>query len=127
VIATRRVLVVEDEPTLRTVVAMILEDEGFTVETAGQGREALAKAQRRLPNLVITDLMMPIMSGWELIEAWRSDSATRHIPIVVVSAAYPATTAEALGVHAVLRKPFDIERLLAILQTLASEADGIGR
>jgi len=122
VIATRRVLVVEDEPTIREILMLVLEDDGLGVETARDGREALAKARRQLPDVVILDLMMATMSGWEFIEIWQADSATRHIPIVVVSAAYSATTAEALGVHAFLRKPFDIERLVTIVKTLGGDA-----
>lgn len=121
VIATRRILVVEDEPTLRDLVTMILEDEGLAVETAKDGCEALAKGRRQLPDVVILDLMMAPMSGWEFIEAWQADAATRHIPIVVVSAAYPATTAAVLRVHAFLRKPFDVDQLLTILKSLDGE------
>jgi CheY-like chemotaxis protein len=119
----RRVLVVEDEPAIRGVITMLLEDEGYAVEAALHGREALAKALRHLPDVVILDLMMPTMSGWELIHAWQANSTTRRIPIVVTSAAYSATTAAALGVHALLRKPFDLERLLSILQTLLDERE----
>jgi len=100
---------------------MILEDDGLAVDTARDGCEALAQARRQPPDVVILDLMMAPMSGWDLIEAWRSDSATRHIPIVVVSAAYPATTAAALRVHAFLRKPFDVDQLLTILKSLDGE------
>lgn len=121
VIPTRRVLVVEDEPAIRELVTMILEDDGLAVEAATNGCEALARARRRPPDVVILDLMMAAMSGWELIKVLQADAATRHIPIVVVSAAYPATTAAALGVHAFLSKPFDVDQLLTILQTLNGE------
>jgi len=117
----RRVLVVEDEPAIRSFVAMILEDEGFAVETAVDGREALAKAQRQRPDVIVLDLMMPVMNGWELIAVWQADSATQGIPIIVMSAAFVAPTAHALGIDAALPKPFDIERLLMTVKARLRE------
>lgn len=112
---------VEDEPAIRGVITTLLEDEGYVVEAARHGREALTKALRHRPDVVILDLMMPTMSGWELIHAWRADLTTRCIPLVVTSAAYPAPTAVSLGVHAFVRKPIDLERLLSILEALLDE------
>jgi DNA-binding response OmpR family regulator len=117
----RRVLVVEDEPAIRSFVAMLLEDEGFAVETAVHGREALAKAQRQRPDVIVLDLMMPVMNGWELIAVWHADSATQGIPIIAMSAAFAAPTAHALGIDAFLPKPFDIERLLMTVKALLRE------
>ena len=117
------VLIVDDNPAIRGFIAMVLEDEGFAVASAAHGREALTEAHRRLPDVVILDLMMPVMSGREFINAWQSDPVTRHIPIIVVSAAYSATTAAALGVQAFLRKPFDLDRLLTVLQKLLDERE----
>jgi CheY-like chemotaxis protein len=61
------------------------------------------------------------MSGWEFIEVWHADAATKAVPIVVVSAEHATRTAEALGVRAVLRKPFDLDHLLAILSVVLGE------
>jgi DNA-binding response OmpR family regulator len=123
VTAARRVLVVEDEPAIRDLVALILEEEGFAVETAAQGREGLAKAHRQRPDMVIVDLMMPIMSGWEFLGTWQADSETQHIPIVAMSAAYSVTTAEVVGVQGFLRKPFHVDRLLALVKLVFDERD----
>jgi len=123
VTAARRVLVVEDEPDIRDLVALILEEEGFTIETADQGREGLAKAHRQLPDMVIVDLMMPIMSGWEFLNIWQADSETQHIPIVAMSAAYSVATAEVTGIQGFLRKPFQVDRLLAIVKLVFDERD----
>jgi CheY-like chemotaxis protein len=120
-IPARRVLVVEDDPDIRDLVAQLLVGEGFAVETAMHGDEGLAKAQRQCPDVVILDLMMPVMSGPEFIALWQADSMTQRIPIVVVSAAYSPTTAEAVGVQAFLTKPFDVDRLLGVLKALLDE------
>ena len=121
--AARRVLVVEDEPDIRDLVALILEEEGFTIETADQGREGLAKAHRQLPDMVIVDLMMPIMSGWEFLSIWQADSETQHIPVVAMSAAYSVATAEVTGIQGFLRKPFHVDRLLALVKLVFDERD----
>jgi len=123
VTAARRVLVVEDEPDIRDLVALILEEEGFTIETADQGREGLAKAHRQLPDMVIVDLMMPIMSGWEFLSIWQADSETQHIPVVAMSAAYSVATAEVTGIQGFLRKPFHVDRLLALVKLVFDERD----
>jgi len=114
---------VEDEPDIRDVVALILEEEGFTVETAAQGREGLAKAHRQLPDMVIVDLMMPIMSGWEFLRTWQADSEMQPIPIVAMSAASSMTSAEVMGIQGFLRKPFHVDRLLAIVKLVFDERD----
>jgi DNA-binding response OmpR family regulator len=119
--------VVEDEPDIRAFMAMLLEDEGFAVETAVHGGDALAKAQCRRPDLVILDLTMPVMSGWEFIAIWQADSVTQCIPIVVTSAEASVTTARALGVHTFMRKPVDVERLLITVQALLSEGEWDGQ
>jgi DNA-binding response OmpR family regulator len=119
--APEQILVVEDEPAIRELLAMILRDEGFAVETAAHGRAGLAKASLQVPDVVILDLMMPGMTGWEFIEVWQADSATKDVPIVVISAENAATTVKALRVRAFLRKPFDLDQLLAVLSTLRDE------
>jgi CheY-like chemotaxis protein len=126
VTAARRVLVVEDDPDIRTLIAAILEDDGFAVDLARHGREALAQAARQCPDVVILDLMMPVMTGWAFIAVWQADSTTRGIPIVVTSAEVPVPTAHALGVHAFVPKPFDVELLLAIVHAVFGQGGTIG-
>ena len=122
-----RVLVVDDDSDIRAFMAMLLEDAGFAVETAVHGGDALARAQTRRPDLVILDLRMPIMSGWEFIAVWRADSVMQGIPIIVTSAEVSVTTARDLGVHAFVRKPVDVERLLMTVQALLHEGGEDGR
>jgi DNA-binding response OmpR family regulator len=122
-----RVLVVDDDSDIRDFMAMLLEDEGFAVETAVHGGDALAKARTRRPDLVVLDLSMPVMSGWELIAVWRADSVMQCIPIVVTSAEVSVATAHDLGVRAYLRKPIDVERLLMTVQALLDDGGEDGR
>src|SRR3712207_3290142 len=85
----KRVLVVDDDPGVLGLVAEMLRGDGYEVETAQNGVEALAKLREHEPDVVVTDLVMPVMDGLALIKACR---ATRHladVPIVVLSAYYP--------------------------------------
>lgn len=118
-----RVLVVEDDQLLRDLIAETLGDEGYAVEEAANGEEALAQVRQRAPDLVVLDLMMPVMDGWSFARAWHAERA-HATPIVVLSAAHGlAAAAEELapfGVRATLAKPFDLEVLAAVVGRLAS-------
>jgi CheY-like chemotaxis protein len=111
----RRILVVEDDPDLRETVAQSLVDEGYDVEVAGDGLAALAALHRVGADLVLLDLMMPIMSGWEFRERQRNTPAFAHIPIVVMSA---TSTLEAAAIEAadLLPKPLSLGKLLAMVR-----------
>jgi CheY-like chemotaxis protein len=78
-------LVIDDSDDTREVYAVALRLEGFTVEVASDGQEALQKAVELLPDIFITDLSMPIMDGWETIRRLRADERTRRIPIIACS------------------------------------------
>lgn len=81
-----RVLVVDDEAEIRELCRVNLEFEGFTVTEAGDGQEALDAVRRDPPDLVFLDLMMPGTDGWQVLEAIKSDDATAHIPVIVLTA-----------------------------------------
>jgi CheY-like chemotaxis protein len=104
------VLLVEDDDDIREAVAAVLEAEGYTVLTAGNGQEALTLLERGEPCVVLLDLMMPVMSGWDFMEVVRKNKRLEDVPVVVVSA-YSERRAE--GVRRVLKKPLDVEKLLA--------------
>lgn len=108
-------MVVEDEPVIRSLLSITLADEDYCVETAADGQEALDKVQRLRPDAIVLDLLLPIMDGWELIEALREPPVDDVIPIVAVSASQRYTRVGEDGVVAFLSKPFDIDTLLIVL------------
>jgi CheY-like chemotaxis protein len=117
------ILLVDDDPDARALVARVLSTVPFAITEAGDGKEALAFLERAdpLPALVITDLTMPLMSGWELLAILQADHRYRHIPVLVVSADEPHIDAEASGVyHRYLQKPFVPKDLLATVHSLTS-------
>ena len=114
------ILIVDDESNMRFLLRMILEGEGYEVVEAPHGAAALERATESPPDVVVTDLMMPVMTGRELIERLRADPETASIPIVVVSA---NPTAVLDAVDAVIGKPFDPAALLEATRSLSeSEA-----
>ena len=122
--APRRILVVEDERAIRELIADFLEYEGYEVERAAHGGEALSILERFRPDLVVLDLMMPVMDGWAFAKACHALSHVEVIPMLVMSASHNlARSAEQLrpyGVRAAMAKPFDLDVLLAAIERLAN-------
>src|SRR5881409_2127761 len=83
---THRVLVVDDEPDIVALVAYHLARAGYRVSTAAAGRDAIELARRERPALVVLDLMLPGMSGFDVLEALRADDATRHMGVLMLTA-----------------------------------------
>jgi CheY-like chemotaxis protein len=109
------ILVVDDEPAILDMIAELLSYEGFEVVSTSQGSVALAWAKADPPALILLDLMMPEMSGWQVIDALKASPQTRAIPIVVLSARRDLTAiAKELGIALFLAKPFDIDELISI-------------
>jgi CheY-like chemotaxis protein len=116
-----RILVVDDEPDLRFVLRRIFEKAGHEVADAGHGAEALDCVRGSLPELVVTDMMMPVMDGHELIRLLRADPATAQIPILAVTGSGELADAA----DALLAKPYQPDQVLAAANTLlASQGDG---
>jgi CheY-like chemotaxis protein len=112
--AARFVLIVDDDPDLLDVTSFVIENEGMAVETARNGEEALAVlCSGRLPALVLLDLMMPVMNGWEFLAAVANDPALQGVPVVVLTAAEHAQVPGALEV---LSKPMDLKVLLRVVE-----------
>ncbi|MGC4000520.1 MAG: response regulator [Anaeromyxobacter sp.] len=107
------VLVVDDEADIRQAVSEILADEGYVVVGARDGAEALAQARAAHPSLVLLDLMMPRMNGWEFREAQRQDPELAKIPVVVLSALARDKGIDASGY---IEKPFDLDDLLTAVR-----------
>jgi two-component system sensor histidine kinase/response regulator len=124
------ILVVDDEPAILEMIAELLGYEGYHVVTTSEGSVALARAKVDPPALILLDLMMPGMSGWQVIAALKATAQTRAIPVVLLSARRDLpSTAHDLGITTFLAKPFDIDELLTIVRTYAgpdtlSSADG---
>ena len=109
------VLVVEDDADLAALVEMIVSDAGYAVRAARDGAEALARVEEEMPGLVLLDMRMPVMNGWEFAREFRARWG-RAAPIVVVTAAEDARLrAQEVGADAWLEKPFEIEEVLAMV------------
>jgi len=124
--ALSTILVVDDDPGTRSLLRLILETAGHVVLDAPHGKAALEIIQPdALPDVVVTDLMMPVLSGAELIEWLHSEQRTAAIPIVLVSASSDAAqTLQASGlVQAVVRKPFDVYALVECIESVATRRD----
>jgi CheY-like chemotaxis protein len=117
---TNRVLVVDDDALIRDTLATALADEGYVVRVAADGRAALDTLEEWLPNLIVLDLMMPVMDGQAFRTAQRGLSTAAHIPVIVLSAAHNVQVrAGSLGAVAIFPKPFDLGSLLdAVARTV---------
>lgn len=108
------ILVVDDESAIRDSLALVLSDEGYAVLTARNGQEALACLAQQRPAVVLLDLQMPVMTGWEVLDTLRVHAPT--VPVVVMTAGTTAR-AEAVrhGAAGYLPKPFDLDDLLGVV------------
>ncbi len=107
------ILVVEDERDIREAVAEVLADEGYDVVGACDGEDAIEKLHACHPGVVLLDLMMPRMNGWEFRAAQRRDPEISGIPVIVVSALGQQAELDADGY---LQKPFVLDRLLTVVR-----------
>ena len=123
----RRVLVVDDDPDIREVVALVLEDEGFGVETAVNGAEALEKVRENPPSGILLDMMMPVMDGAAFLRAWRSETPSSRVPVVVMSANQKAADALTLGAADFISQPFDVDDLLRLVDRRFRDEQADGR
>lgn len=115
--SSKQVLIVDDDAAILEMIAELLSYEGYKVVTCSEGREAVAFAHSTDPALILLDLMMPEMSGWQVIAALRLSPQTRAIPIVLLSARRDlADAARELKVAAYLEKPFDLDELLDLVR-----------
>lgn len=122
----RSVLVVDDDDAIRTLISRVLLRADFDVAQAGNGSEALAKLRARRFQTVVLDLMMPVMSGFEVVEYLRTNDDAGAPCIVVVSAAGERDLQSITSplVRSVLRKPFDLPELLAAVEKCARDNEG---
>jgi len=110
------VLIVEDDEDLRDMMAQMLIIEGFVAATVANGQEALAYLRTApRPNIILLDLMMPVMDGWEFRRRQQADPEIADVPVVVLSALDPARAA-VVDAAAFLKKPLDFDRLLQLVR-----------
>jgi CheY-like chemotaxis protein len=115
-----RILVVDDEPDQRFLLRRIFERAGHEVSDATDGAAALRAVRESVPDLVVTDVMMPVMGGVELIRCLRGDPATAHIPILAAS----GDGRLAAAADAIVPKPYAGRDLLAVADALLKEGRG---
>lgn len=121
------VVCIEDEQEMIDLVQLILGRRGFTVEGANGGLEGLEKVQQKKPDLVLLDLMMPDMDGWEVYQRIKSDENLRDIPVIVVTAKAQSID-KVLGLHIAkvddyITKPFGPQELLESVEKILGQAD----
>jgi DNA-binding response OmpR family regulator len=118
----KRVVCIEDEPEMIDLVRLILGRKGFNVIGANGGIEGLETVKREQPDLVLLDLMMPDMDGWEVYQQMKADDSLRDIPVVVVTAKAQSID-KVLGLHIAkvddyITKPFGPQELLESVEKL---------
>lgn len=114
-----KVLLVDDESDLVEMLALRLSIESCDVETAFDGGDALEKVENFKPDLVVLDLVMPVMDGWEVLKKMKENPDTKDIQVVIATAAVAKDMEEKaleLGAHSVLLKPFDEKELIRLIQ-----------
>jgi CheY-like chemotaxis protein len=116
----KTILVVDDEFGIADILSELLEEEGYRVLTAANGQQGLERVAEVRPNLVILDVMMPVLDGVAMLRKLRSDPTCRDLEVIVMSAAPPPKGHEELlsNVSGFLRKPFDLQDLLKMVRLL---------
>jgi CheY-like chemotaxis protein len=110
------ILIVDDDRDIREALGEILREEGFEVREAANGQQAMMQLAHGKPDVMLLDLMMPVMSGWQVLQAVRSSQELADLPVVVLSAI------EAPGCRDYIQKPVSLDRLLELLETVRSKA-----
>jgi two-component system chemotaxis sensor kinase CheA len=117
-----RILVVDDSLTTRSLEKSILEAHGFQVQLAVDGMEALERLRMDLPDLVISDVMMPRMTGFQLLERIKGDEATKHLPVILVTSLESREEQQMglnLGADAyIVKRKFDQRELLSVIRQI---------
>jgi DNA-binding response OmpR family regulator len=116
----KRILIVEDDVDLGQTVAQSLDEAGYATEVAGDGEAALDALRRELPDLVLLDLMMANMNGWEFRERQLAEPLWARIPVVVLTAVSDLVSAT-IQASEVLKKPVSLDEVLATIRRHAGE------
>ena len=117
----KKVLIIDDEGDLVQLLLLRLQKFGFLVDVALDGEQGLEQTRAFKPDIILLDIAMPRMGGWEVCQQLKANQATKNIPIIVITAKVIkglATRAEALGIAKVLTKPFDSAELVQVIKSL---------
>jgi two-component system alkaline phosphatase synthesis response regulator PhoP len=119
----KKILVVDDEPHIVSILEGMLTQRGYAVRTATDGRQALSLASQDQPDLIILDLLMPVLDGWRACQRFKSGKTSSRIPIIILSGLMSElddTTKQEMG-DAYLSKPFEIDALVDTIRSLLKE------
>jgi DNA-binding response OmpR family regulator len=121
----KRILCIDDEPEMIDLIRLILNRRGFEVKGAGGGIDGLEMVRTEQPDLVLLDLMMPDMDGWEVYQQMKADDKTRSIPVIVVTAKAQSID-KVLGLHIAkvddyISKPFSPQELLTSVERVLNK------
>jgi DNA-binding response OmpR family regulator len=125
----KKILVVDDEDDILQFLELVLREKGYDVVTAAGGQEALTRAQIEKPDLVLLDIMMPQLDGWEVLKLLRVDEETASIPVAMLSARTEAKDrVQGLQEGAVdyICKPFALQELLEKIGSIFSQVEERG-
>jgi len=118
---SKDILVVDDDVYLCDLIVDVLEAEGHVARKAANGAEALQEIRKRKPELLLLDLMMPVMNGWEVAAALKANPEWSDIPVVLITADYNAERKKnEIGARAVITKPFDIDYLAQVVMNYST-------
>jgi two-component system, OmpR family, phosphate regulon response regulator PhoB len=122
------VLVVEDDADVRQLLGTALLFEGFSVQVASNGAEGLSCLRRKVPDLILLDLVLPWVNGIEVLAALRTEPNTAHVPVIVVTGtATQPHDLYGLGPIDIVRKPFDADQLLSLIAGVLRRPRGHSR
>ena len=119
--AHEKILLADDEEDIKTVVKLFLESKGYEVTTAFDGLDTLEKAKSEKPDLILLDIMMPLIDGFEVCKRLKSDETTASIPIVMLSAASKLDSVRKgidMGAADYIVKPFDPSKLENVISKI---------
>ncbi len=117
----KKILLADDEEDIKTVIKLYLESKGYDVVTSYDGLDTLDKVKAEKPDLILLDIMMPVINGFEVCKQLKADENTSHIPIVMLSAASHSDSVEQAieaGALDYIMKPFEPPRIEAILKKI---------
>jgi CheY-like chemotaxis protein len=119
----KTILIVDDDLSILEILTFMLEEAGYLVVSAWNGQQALASLAQARPDMVLSDIMMPIMGGREVCRRMQADPEFRSIPVVLMSSAYNSINVEGCNHVAFLSKPFELNNLLmTVTQVIGIDA-----